>query len=60
MTRKSAEERITALDLDTSHYMIGLIHKGIPLPLALQSAEKTMKQKNVAATPGQTVLGAEP
>ncbi len=59
MTRKGAEERIGALDLDTCHYMIGLIHKGIPFPLALQSAEKTMKQKNMAATPGQAVLGAE-
>lgn len=56
MSRKSADERIKALDLDTSHYMIGLIYKGIPFPLALQSAEKTMKQKSVGATPGQTVL----
>jgi len=56
MTRKSIYERIEALDLGASHYMLGLWHKGIQFPLALQSAEKKMRTE----TPEQMeLLGAQ-
>jgi len=56
MSRKSAEERINALDLQTCQYMLLLIYKSIPFALALQSAEKTMKKKFATETSGQPVI----